>query len=740
MGWAMQLLLSNEYTSSKYESTVDGDPNETIGDYELERMGFQTGKEWIGYSFAFLILFAILSGVVTALCLDFYRVKKRVQVETKEDIGSTNINIDEATTEVARLPFTPVNLTFEDITYEVKASTSDETLRLLNGVSGSFMSGRMVALMGASGAGKTTLMDVIAMRKTSGEIGGDILLNGFPQERGSFLRCSGYVEQFDIQSPELTVRETVAFSALLRLGHDKEEVKNKADKMKFVDSIIQMLELTSLKDDQVGSYEEGGLTFEQRKRLAIATELAGSPSILFLDEPTSGLDSRAAMLVMTSMKRIADTGRTICATIHQPSSEVFEMFDDILLLKPGGETVFFGELGKNSSHLKAYFESHGTPACEYGQNPADWMLKAFTGENADKHGWANLFISSKEHENAKKQIEAIKESATDEGKITDAMFASSFNERFLLMAKRVCVIYFRSPAYNLSRLLLSGIYSLLIGSIFLIKKYGGDLWSESEMDAMFGTIFISLLLMGFTSINMAVPVMKNIRDVFYKHKASGMLTYNSMHLSLSIAEIPYLFSASLLYTMVYFFCIKSFQGACGFFAFWAYFTFNMAIWSYFGQAFMCLVKPTDVALTLSSALIGLNLFFSGYNPRPQFVNDIFVMVLYFSPGRWAYEGIIVQLFKSASESGMEVKTALCGPFYHYLVNANTCTAVTDCSSSASVDECIGTAYQYVDFYFGGKFNDSPTNFWLGIFFLFFYIFVARTLTYLSLRFFDHGNT
>jgi ABC-type multidrug transport system ATPase subunit len=134
---------------------------------------------------------------------------------------------------------------------------------------------------------KTTLMDVIAMRKTSGNITGEIRLNGFLQERTSFLRCSGYVEQFDVQQPELTVRETVAFCACLRLDASQPEIGDDAGKMRYVTHVLKTMELTDIQNLQVGSYEEGGLTFEQRKRLAIACELAGSPSVLFLDEVSS---------------------------------------------------------------------------------------------------------------------------------------------------------------------------------------------------------------------------------------------------------------------------------------------------------------------------------------------------------------------------------------------------------------------------------------------------------------------
>jgi ABC-type multidrug transport system ATPase subunit len=119
-------------------------------------------------------------------------------------------------------------------------------------------------------------MDVIAMRKDSGTVTGEICLNGFPQERASFLRVSGYVEQFDIQQPELTIRETVLFCAILRLSADDPMIKDNEGKMKFGAHVLNMMELTEIENLQVGSYEEGGLTFEQRKRLAIACELAGT--------------------------------------------------------------------------------------------------------------------------------------------------------------------------------------------------------------------------------------------------------------------------------------------------------------------------------------------------------------------------------------------------------------------------------------------------------------------------------
>lgn len=128
------------------------------------------------------------------------------------------------------------------------------------------------------------VQDVLALRKNSGTVTGDVRVNGFSQDAKSFRRCSGYVEQFDVQAPELTVRETVLYSARLRLDSDNPGVSSDDDKAKFVDQVLRTLELESLADCLVGDSLDGGLSFEQRKRLSIAVELAASPSIVFLDE------------------------------------------------------------------------------------------------------------------------------------------------------------------------------------------------------------------------------------------------------------------------------------------------------------------------------------------------------------------------------------------------------------------------------------------------------------------------
>ncbi|XP_020594933.1 ABC transporter G family member 39-like, partial [Phalaenopsis equestris] len=251
------------------------------------------------------------------------------------------------------LPFVPLSLTFDNIKYsvdmpqEMKGTGVADKLMLLKGVSGCFRPGVLTALMGVSGAGKTTLMDVLAGRKTGGYIEGDITISGYPKKQETFARVSGYCEQNDIHSPHVTVYESLVYSAWLRLPS---EVDSKTKEM-FIEEVMELVEMASLRNALVGLPGANGLSTEQRKRLTIAVELIANPSIIFMDEPTSGLDARAAAIVMRTVRNTVDTGRTVVCTIHQPSIDIFEAFDELFLMKRGGEEIYVGPLGHNSFHL-----------------------------------------------------------------------------------------------------------------------------------------------------------------------------------------------------------------------------------------------------------------------------------------------------------------------------------------------------------------------------------------------------
>lgn len=164
---------------------------------------------------------------------------------------------------------TASTFTWKDLDYVVKADGGDK--KLLNHVFGYCKAGTLTALMGSSGAGKTTLMDVLAARKTDGEITGSILMNGHPLPV-SFQRTTGYCEQVDVHLPQATVREALEFSALLR---QPRSLSNQ-EKLDYVNVIIDLLELHDIEDALIGT-PDAGLGVEQRKRVTIGVELVSKP-------------------------------------------------------------------------------------------------------------------------------------------------------------------------------------------------------------------------------------------------------------------------------------------------------------------------------------------------------------------------------------------------------------------------------------------------------------------------------
>ncbi|GJN04172.1 hypothetical protein PR202_ga21696 [Eleusine coracana subsp. coracana] len=355
----------------------------TVGEAILKIRGQLTQWHWYWICVSILFGYSVAFNILSIFALEFMNSPHKHQVNIKAAKGNLEYSCQmvgngNTSTDQAILPFRPLSLVFDHINYFVdmpkemtKNGVTEKKLQLLQDVSGAFRPGVLTALMGITGAGKTTLLDVLAGRKTGGYTEGTIKIAGYPKKQETFSRISGYCEQSDIHSPNLTVYESLKFSAWLRLPSN---VKPHQRDM-FIEEVMSLVELTDLRNAMVGIPDATGLSAEQRKRLTIAVELVASPSIIFMDEPTTGLDARAAAIVMRTVRKTVDTGRTVVCTIHQPSIEIFESFDELLLMKRGGQLIYSGSLGPLSSSMIKYFEAiPGVPRINKGQNPAAWML------------------------------------------------------------------------------------------------------------------------------------------------------------------------------------------------------------------------------------------------------------------------------------------------------------------------------------------------------------------------------
>ena len=192
------------------------------------------------------------------------------------------------------------------------------------------------------------------MNVLMGKIGdstGTLWINDEVQEMHQLKNVVGYVPQEDIMLRELTVRENIRYSATVRLPRTWTQKQIDV----YVDAVINTLGLTHVQHMQIGDEIKRGISGGQRKRVNIGMELSAAPLVLFCDEPTSGLDASAALMVTSTLKHIASLGVTVVTVLHQPRVEIFEQFDDIILLVPGGRTAFIGE----QRHVIPYFQSLG---------------------------------------------------------------------------------------------------------------------------------------------------------------------------------------------------------------------------------------------------------------------------------------------------------------------------------------------------------------------------------------------
>jgi len=267
---------------------------------------------------------------------------------------------------------------------------------ILSDVTGSIVPGRVTAIMGPSGAGKTTFLSVLMgkVKRTAGTI----KVNGIKDELSTFRRITGFVPQEDTMMRELTVRENIAHSARVRLpriGWSEESVS------RLVDAVIETLGLRSCADTQTARISGG-----QRKRANIGMELAMAPAAIFLDEPTSGLDATAALEVCSTLRAIANLGLTVVAVVHQPRLEIFRSFDDLLLLAPGGKTVFLGA----QSQVMNYFARAGFSFNPLG-NPADDLLDFIAGRSSLKVPVYKLTDARAANDAAETAMKAILEEA-----------------------------------------------------------------------------------------------------------------------------------------------------------------------------------------------------------------------------------------------------------------------------------------------------------------------------------------
>jgi len=672
MMYGQNAIVMNEFLDKRW-STNNTDPRinaPTVGKVLLMLRGFFTDDYmfWvsIGALVAFSLIFNVLFiaaltylnplGDLRAVVLDEDDEKNKKSSPygqmASEATNALRLNTDsivDVTNRAPRrgmvLPFQPLSLAFNHINYFVdmpaemkKQGIEEDRLQLLRDISGAFRPGILTALVGISGAGKTTLMDVLAGRKTAGYIEGTISISGYTKSQATFTRVCGYCEQNDIHSPYVTVYESVLYSAWLRLSPD---VNTKTWKM-FVEQVMELVELNPIRNFLVGLPGIDGLSVEQRKRLTIAVELVANPSIIFMDEPTSGLDARAAAIVMRTVRNTVDMGRTVVCTIHQPSIDIFEAFDELLLMGRGGQVIYAGPLGRQSQKLKEYFEAvPGVPKIRDGYNPAMWMLEisAHTFEVQLNVDFAEIYANSSLYQ---RNQELIKELGTPPPGSKDLYFPTKFSRPFITQCK-ACFwkqrwSYWRNPKYNAIRFFMTIVIAALFGFIFWNK--GQQMEKQQDLMNLLGAMYAAVLFLGASNASTVQAIVDIERTVFYRERAAGMYSALPYAFAQAAIEVVYVTIQTLVYCLILYSMI-GFEWKVGKVLWFYYYMLMCFIYmTMYGMMLVALTPGVQIAAIVMSFFISLWSLFSGFLIPRQQIPIWWRWYYWASPFAWTLYGLV----------------------------------------------------------------------------------------------------
>lgn len=417
---------------------------------------------------------------------------------------------------------------------------------VLRDVTMQLKSGLLTAILGSSGSGKTSLLDVIACR-TEGKVTGKVYYNNYECTKEVIKQYGAYVMQADRFLHNLTVRETLRYAAYLRLpGRTKKfEIETK------VNNVINEMGLKNVADNKIGGTIVRGISGGERRRVTIALQLLQDPKILLLDEPTTGLDSYTAHYLVSNLRDIARRGKLVLLTIHQPRSDIFKLFDEVGILSMG-DMVYFG----GAEQMLDYYQDIGYPCPTYA-NPLDHYVDLASIDRRD---------NQREHE-----------TATRVRHLVDTFFKSEIhnqtlndvNEATLRPTNRATMLYFYKPRppnvfrvmftlwkrmmVNLARertIYIPRLFMLSLFVPFILAFLGHMKTNQESIQDRIGLMYQSASVPPCVSILNAVAIFPPLRDLYYRECRDGLYSTATFILTYAIHVLPFHIIASFFFSII----------------------------------------------------------------------------------------------------------------------------------------------------------------------------------------------
>ncbi|XP_053163167.1 broad substrate specificity ATP-binding cassette transporter ABCG2-like [Hemicordylus capensis] len=604
--------------------------------------------------------------------------------------------------------------------------------KILHNVYGIMKPG-MNAILGPTGSGKSSLLDVLAARKDPAGLSGEVLIDGVPQPP-NFKCISGYVVQDDVVMGTMTVRENLIFSAALRLPGSI----SYQEKEERVTQIINELGLSKVADVKVGTELIRGVSGGERKRTNIGMELITEPPVLFLDEPTTGLDASTANAVLLLLKRLSRRGRTIIFSIHQPRYSIFKLFDSLTLLALG-KVLYHGP----SKEALEYFRSNGYE-CEPFNNPADFFLDVINGDStavaATKCVEKSKELEEQNHmetdsennvaeENMEKTVvdllhekyllssqcqgmmEELKKLGNGQAiskkkprQMNQVTYANGFFTQLYWVSKRSLKNLIRSPQASVAQVLVTIVLALIVGAIFFDAKL-----DQSGIQNRVGSLFFVTTNQCFSSVS-AIELFIRDKKLFVHQYTSGYYRVSVYFLALMIGDLlPMRTMPAVVFSCISYWMI-GYQAVAGRFFF---FMLTLVLLSYTATSMALAISAGMDVVAIANLLITIcfvfMLIFSGLLVNLPSVMGWLNWLKYFSIPRYGLTALEVNEFRDLY-------------FCDNITESNNCT-------SQPGQTCDGVTYLYSQ-------GIEPTNWamWENIVALLCMTVIFLLIAYAKLRF------